>query len=82
MDNITEEQIQVAQQLQFLEKTAKQKMSKETISRYGNLRIAHPEIAIKVITAIAQAVQAGQIRDIITDEQFKMLLKEMQQKRI
>jgi len=82
MDNITEEQIQVAQQLQFLEKTAKQKMSKETISRYGNLKIAHPEIAIKVITAIAHAVQAGQIREIINDEQFKMLLKEMQQKRI
>jgi len=82
MDDITEDQIQFAQQLQFLEKTAKQKMSRETISRYGNLKIAHPEIAIKVITAIAQAVQAGQIREIITDDQFKMLLKEMQQKKI
>lgn len=70
---------QMRQQLSMLESVAKQKMSKEAISRYGNLKVAHPETAVKAIALIAQAVSAGQIKETIKDEEFKMLLQSIQQ---
>lgn len=69
---------QLTQQIFMLEKIAKTKMSKEAISRYGNLKVAHPETAIKAIAVIAQAVQTGQITNQIEDEEFKSLLLEIQ----
>jgi DNA-binding TFAR19-related protein (PDSD5 family) len=62
----------------MLEKIAKTKMSKEAIARYGNLKMAHPETAIKSIAIIAQAVQLGQITKTIEDEEFKSILFEIQ----
>ncbi len=70
---------QLKQQLAMIESVAKQKMSKEAISRYGAVKVAHPEIAVKAIAMIAQAVQLGQIRETIGDEEFKMLLKNLQE---
>lgn len=70
---------QLKQQLAMLESMAKQKMSKEAISRYGNLKVAHPETAVKAIALIAQAVSAGQVKETIKDEEFKMLLQAIQQ---
>jgi DNA-binding TFAR19-related protein (PDSD5 family) len=61
-----------------LENTAKKFMSKEAISRYGNLKMAHPETAIKAIAAIAQAAQLGQVKEKIQDREFKSLLIEIQ----
>jgi DNA-binding TFAR19-related protein (PDSD5 family) len=49
-------------------------MSKDAISRYGNLKIAHPDKAVKVISFIAEAVNSGEIKQEIKDEQFKKLL--------
>ncbi len=80
INNNEAEQIKIMQQLQYLEKVAKTMMSKDAISRYGNLKIAHPEIAIKTIAALAAAVQSGNIRQAVTDEQFKGILKEIQNK--
>jgi len=68
--------LEAAKNLSSIEKIAKQKMSKEAISRYGSLKLAHPEIAIKAIAAIAQAVHSG-MDETITDEQFKTLLKQI-----
>ncbi|MCS7134625.1 MAG: hypothetical protein NZ889_02090 [Candidatus Pacearchaeota archaeon] len=74
-----EEEIKkITEQIIFLEKIAKQFMTKEAIARYGNLKIAHPEIALKAISLIANAAQLGQIKDKITDEDFKTLLLEIQ----
>ena len=67
-------ELELAKQLKIIEDVAKSKMSKEAVSRYGNLKIAHPEKAVKAISFIAEAVQEGQVKDIITDEQFKRLL--------
>jgi len=79
LDEQLSEQIKLAQQIRLLENIAKQKMTKEAITRYGNLKLAHPEIAIKVITIIAQAIQLGQIKETIDDAGFKELLKQIQQ---
>ena len=78
MNNQIDEQFQaeleLAKNLKIIENVAKSKMSKEAISRYGNLKIAHPEKAVKAISFIAEAVQSGQIQEMITDRQFKELL--------
>jgi len=78
MNNQIDEQfraeLELAKNLKIIENVAKSKMSKEAISRYGNLKIAHPEKAVKAISFIAQAVQEGQIQEMITDRQFKELL--------
>lgn len=74
--NELKEQIHINQQIEMLENIAKQYLSKEAISRYGNLKAAHPDVAIQAIAVIAQA--AGQIKEKITDEQFKNILKQMQ----
>ncbi len=70
------EQIELNQQIEMLENIAKQYLSKEAISRYGNLKSAHPDVAIQAIAVIAQA--AGQIKEKISDEQFKNILKQIQ----
>ncbi len=70
---------QLKQQLAAIEAVAKQKMSREAISRYGAVKVAHPELAVKAIAMIAQAVQLGQIRETVGDEEFKMLLKNLQE---
>lgn len=69
---------QLRQQLAAIEAVAKQKMSREAVSRYGNLKSAHPETAVRAISLIAQAVSSGQIREAMTDEEFKILLQEIQ----
>jgi DNA-binding TFAR19-related protein (PDSD5 family) len=71
----------IAEQVLALEKIAKTAMTKEAVSRYGNLKMAHTELAIKAIAIIAQAIQTNQIKEKITDEQFKELLKDINQKK-
>lgn len=74
-----QEQIQLQQQIEMLEQVARQYLTNEAIQRYGNLKSAHPEIAIRVIVLIAQAVQMGQIREKIDDKKFKQLLSQIQE---
>jgi len=76
--DMLKEQIQLQKQVAMLETVVKQKMTKEAISRYGNLKAAHPEKAIQIIAVLAQAIQQGQINEQITDEKFKILLKQLE----
>ena len=76
---MNEEQLQaeleLVKNIKIIENVAKSKMSGEAISRYGNLKTAYPDKAVRVISYIAEAVHSGQIKDMIKDEQFKELLK-------
>ncbi len=72
------EQIQLQKQVALLESIAKQKMTKEAVTRYGNLKSAHPEKAIQLIAILAQAIQQGQITEQITDEKLKSLLIQLE----
>ena len=80
---MTEEDMQKQQefqkQLQLLETTVKQYLTKEAITRYGNIKAAHPQKAIQVITVLAQLIQAGQIKEQMNDGKFKDLLLKMQE---
>ena len=68
------EQIKLAQQVKLLENIAKQKMSREAVVRYGSIKMAHPAVAVKAIALIAQAVQLGQITEVLDDQSFKNIL--------
>jgi programmed cell death protein 5 len=56
-------------------------MTKEARERLNRVRLVKPEIVERVELALIQAVQMGQIRDIITDEQLKNILTEVMEKR-
>ncbi len=57
-----------------IEAVAKQYMSPEAILRYGNLKSAHQQKAIQSIALVAQLGSQNQIKEKITDDQFKQLL--------
>jgi len=78
IQNQLAEQAKLQEQVLTLETLAKKHMSKEAISRYGTLKTAHPDTAIKAIALIAQASQLGQLKETLTDEAFKEILKQIQ----
>lgn len=75
------QQQQLNQQIDAAESVVKQHLSKEALLRYGNIKVAYPELAQKIIIAIASAVQNQGIHSKITDEQFKELLKQLNPKK-
>jgi DNA-binding TFAR19-related protein (PDSD5 family) len=81
-NNDVQERIQLQKQVEMLENVAKQNMTKEAIMRYGNVKTAYPEKAVKVAVIIAQMVQNGQINEKIDDFQLKNLLTQMQNDKI
>jgi DNA-binding TFAR19-related protein (PDSD5 family) len=68
---------QMQKQIEMLESISKQYLSKEAISRYGAVKMAHPETAFKAIAFIAQAIQLGHIKEKIDDNSFKIILQEV-----
>ena len=68
-------------QIQEIENITKQHLNKEALIRYGNLRTAFPEKAIKVAALIVQLINERQITEKLDDEKFKFLLKQMQDKK-
>ena len=73
-----EEQQQLQQQIEQLETVVKQFLTKEALERFGNLKAAHKEKAIQLLAILGQAIQQGQIKEKINDDQLKELLKKMQ----
>lgn len=66
------------QQMQVIKKVATLRyMTKEARERLNRVRIVKPELAEHVELALIQAIQLGQIRENITDEQLKKILEEI-----
>ncbi|MGB9748723.1 MAG: DNA-binding protein [Candidatus Woesearchaeota archaeon] len=78
---ISEEEIRLQQQINALEELVKKKLTKEAISRYSNIKIAHPELALNLIVLLGSLIQQGKIRGTIDDNQLKELLKQMANKK-
>lgn len=74
MQEAMQEKFQMQQQIEQLYTGARMWMDAEALSRYGNIKAAHPEKALQVAVLIAQFVQSGKIHKLITDEQLKELL--------
>ncbi len=73
-----QEQQQLQAQVEQLEATVKQFLSKEALQRYGNLKAAHTDKAVQLLVVLGQAIQQGQIKEKISDEKLKELLKQLQ----
>lgn len=71
-------QQQLEAQLEQLEALVKQFLSKEALQRYGNLRAAHQDKAVQLLVILGQAIQQGQIKEKITDEQLRNILKQLE----
>lgn len=69
-----QEELKLQQQVLQLEAYVKQYLTGEAISRYGNIKSAHPEKAIQIITFIAQLAHNNQIKNKLSDQEFKQML--------
>lgn len=68
---------ETAGQIEALEGAVKTHLSKEALQRYGTLKLAHPETAVRLIMALAQLIEAGRIKGMLSEEQLKGLLKQI-----
>ena len=64
------EQLNIQQQMASLENIAKRHLTKDALSRFGNIKIAHPEKAVQLLLAIAKIVESGynEVDDIMLKE--------------
>lgn len=73
-----QEQQQLQSQVEQLDVMVKQFLSKEALQRYGNLKAAHADKAVQLLVVLGQSIQQGQIKEKISDENLKELLKQLQ----
>ena len=71
---VLEEQIKIQQKIAEIESIAKKWMTQEAVIRHGTLKNAHPQKALQSVALIAQLASQNQIKERITDQQFKELL--------
>lgn len=62
-----------------LKQIASQILTDEAQSRLGNIRAAKPDMAAQIEMQLVQLYRMGQIKDKITDEQLKQILKKLQE---
>jgi len=74
-----EDDLGLRHQLNLLEQEVKKYLSRDAILRYGNIKAVNPEKARQIIVLLSQLIQNGQIREQISDEQFKQLLLQIQE---
>jgi len=74
-----QKQQEAAQQMAQLENAVKMLMTKEALSRFGNVKTAYPDRAMQTVIYFAQLVQTGKIKE-ITDDQLKSVLLAMDRK--
>lgn len=70
--SVAEEQ-QLQQQIEQLDAIVKQKLTKDALQRYGNIKVAHPEKALQLIAVLGQLLQSNRI-DMIDDAMLKNIL--------
>ena len=73
---MTDEQ---AAQIAQVELAVKSLMTREAITRYNTVKLAHPDKALRVLGLIVQLAQKG--TRTIDDETLKQLLGKLEQKR-
>lgn len=73
--------LELQKQIQEIENIAKQYLNKDSLARYGSLKTAFPDKAIRVATLIVQLINNNQIIDKLDDEKFKVLLKQLNERK-
>ena len=74
------EEAELQQQVEALEDIVRARLTKDALQRYGNLKTAHPEKAIQLLAVLAQAIQAGQIKQ-VNDDQLRFILGKLSEKK-
>ena len=74
------EEAEIQQQIAQLEILVKGVLTKKALERYGNLKTAHPELAVQLLILLSQAIQTNHIKT-IDDEALKNLLMRLQPKK-
>ena len=70
---------EVQKQITFLENNLRKYLSKEALTRYFTIKATKPEFALQISAFVYQAVNQGYIKEKIKDEEFKQLLKKIQE---
>lgn len=85
VEYIDPNQLQQMQQMQQLEAMKKKVLgkilSKEAYERLGRVRFANPELAAQTELYLLQIYQSGRLKENVTDEQMKEILKLLSEKR-
>ncbi len=68
---------EATQQIEALEEIVKARLSKEALQRYGTLKLAHPETAVQLAVAVAQAIESGRLSGMLSDEQLVAALRQL-----
>lgn len=71
-----QEQQKLAKQVEMLESFVKQKLTKEALERFGNIKVADPEKAVQIVAVLAQLIQSNNL-DKIDDRHMKLILLQM-----
>ena len=77
----SQENAQIQQQVEIMENSVKQILTKEALIRYGNLKTAHQEKALQLLIVLFQAIQKGQIKGKIDDSLIKKILEQLTPKK-
>ena len=77
----TNEQSQMQQQIGQMEDIVRQFFTKEALARYGSLKTAHHEKALQLLLILFQAIQKGQIQGKVDDSTLKKILEQLTPKK-
>jgi len=66
---------ELQQQIAALEQNLRSRLTRDALARYGNIRAANPEQAVKVLVAMTQLLTKTD--KMITDSEFKDILREI-----
>ncbi|MEE9322989.1 MAG: DNA-binding protein [Candidatus Aenigmarchaeota archaeon] len=85
VEYIDPSQLQQMQQMQQIEAMKKKILgnilSKEAFERLGRVRFANPELAAQAELYLIQIHQSGKLKENVTDEQMKEILKLLSEKK-
>ena len=73
MQQQASQQEKLQEELSKLESLIKTKMTKEAISRYGNIKLSHPHTAMNLLALLTQILERDSDKT-ITDEDLKRML--------
>ncbi|PIN69118.1 hypothetical protein COV93_06735 [Candidatus Woesearchaeota archaeon CG11_big_fil_rev_8_21_14_0_20_43_8] len=76
-DAQAEQEQQIQEQLAQLEAMVRPLLTPEALQRYGNIKIAHPELTVSVLVALGRFAQSGKIKR-VDDNMLKTILIELQ----
>ncbi len=80
MQQQADEEQQAKEQVAALEQAVKERLSKDALQRYGNIKTADPEKAIQLLVVLGRLIQLGKV-GMINDDYLKTVLEKISMQR-